>query len=68
MSARLQINCGPGRKETVQVNPNTTMGYVLDEVCKRRKLNSAEHALKHHDAGQEDQGHAQPRSTKKKAH
>ena len=47
MSARLQINCGPGRKETVQVSPNTTMGFVLDEVCKRRKLNPAEHVLKH---------------------
>ena len=35
------------QKETVQVNPNTTMGFVLDEVCKRRKLNPSEHSLKH---------------------
>ena len=45
--SRLQVNCGPGKKETVQVQPNTTMGNVLEEVCKRRKLNPAVHALKH---------------------
>ena len=45
--SRLQVNCGPGKKETVQVQPNTTLGFVLEEVCKRRKLSPEGYSLKH---------------------
>ena len=41
----------------------TALSYFLG-----KEVEEIEHALKHHDAGQEDQGHAQPKSTKKKAH
>ena len=45
--SRLQVNCGMGKKETVQVHPNTTLGFVLEEVCKRRKLSPEGYSLKH---------------------
>eukprot|EP00964_Phaeocystis_antarctica_P005648 scaffold3072_cov58-Phaeocystis_antarctica.AAC.1 len=45
--SRLQVNCGLGKKETVQVQPNTTLGFVLEEVCKRRKLSPEGYSLKH---------------------
>ena len=41
------VDIGQSRKETVDVTPNTTFGFVLEEVCKRRKLNVSEHDLKH---------------------
>ena len=47
MATRLKVDVGAGRKEEVQVTPSSTLGSVLEEVCKRRKLNPAEHDLKH---------------------
>ena len=47
MASRLKVDVGRGMKEEVLVNPNTTMGDVLEQVCKRRKLNPEEHDLKH---------------------
>ena len=47
MSSRLKVDVGKGHKEEVQVTPNTTMEYVLSEVCKRRRLDPAEHDLRH---------------------
>ena len=47
MSSRLQVDVGRGQKETVNVGPNTTMQAVLEDVCQRRRLEPALHALKH---------------------
>ena len=44
---RLQVDAGRGAKEAVEVTPNTSMGAVLAEVCKRRRLDASQHALKH---------------------
>uniref|UniRef100_A0A7S2CLH7 UBX domain-containing protein n=1 Tax=Haptolina brevifila TaxID=156173 RepID=A0A7S2CLH7_9EUKA len=49
--SKLRVDVGQGRREEVQVNPNTTLGYVLDEVCKRRKLDPRAHQLQHSLAG-----------------
>ena len=47
MTSRLKIDVGQGRREEVQVQPTTTLGYVLEEVCKRRKLDPNAHDLRH---------------------
>ena len=43
----LHIDCGQGVRENVSTNPNTTLGTVLAEVCKRRNLEPTQHALRH---------------------
>ena len=46
MSIRLQVSLPLGRgKEVVACTPNMTLGDVLAEVCKRRQLDPAAHAL-----------------------
>ena len=47
MAMRLQVDVGRGQKEIISVTPNTTMQFVLDEVCQRRKLDATVHTLKH---------------------
>ena len=49
--SRLRVDCGRGMREEVQVQPNTTLGYVLEEVCKRRKLDPTSFQLQHSLAG-----------------
>jgi hypothetical protein len=45
--SKLRVDVGSGRREEVTVGQNTTLGYVLEEVCKRRKLDPATHDLRH---------------------
>ena len=51
LMSRLRVDVGQGRREEIAVNPNTTLGFVLAEVCKRRKLEPDDHALRHTLAG-----------------
>ncbi|KAF2904189.1 hypothetical protein ILUMI_01981 [Ignelater luminosus] len=37
-----------GRRQTVKVNPNTTILQILEEVCKKQGLKSEEFDIKHH--------------------
>ena len=47
MTSRLKVDVGQGHHEQVQVQPTTTLGFVLEEVCKRRKLDPSCHDLRH---------------------
>lgn len=42
----LSVLVDGGRRETVRVTPNTALREVIDEVCKRHKLDPAAHALR----------------------
>eukprot|EP00302_Diacronema_sp_CCMP2436_P041377 CAMPEP_0180035226 /NCGR_PEP_ID=MMETSP0984-20121128/30145_1 /TAXON_ID=483367 /ORGANISM="non described non described, Strain CCMP 2436" /LENGTH=140 /DNA_ID=CAMNT_0021961049 /DNA_START=1 /DNA_END=420 /DNA_ORIENTATION=+ len=46
MSGSVSVLVGNARREIVRVTPSTLLHAVLDEVCQRRRLDPAVHALK----------------------